>query len=212
MGRKAVLEGGTRDEILKAALNLFFEKGFDGVTVRTIQREVGCEVGLFYYYFKSKDEVFDIVIKRFIEGYRSGFEEILDNDAQTPETLLDDIFGFIKEYATELNGKYGENLHWSVRGAVIDQFLELAKEYTEKALEIMIEQGMQRPETELDNLAGVLCFGIGRLIFDMDAGGYRKSREDIRTLAESLLGGAVDELFAKGREARRRRDISVELL
>lgn len=212
MGRKAVVEGGTRDEILKVALNLFFEKGFDGVTVRTIQREVGCEVGLFYYYFKSKDEVFDIVIKRFIEGYRGGFEEILDNNAQSPEYLLDYIFGFIKEYATELEQKHGENLHWSVRGAVVDQFLELAKEYTEKALEIMIEHGMQRPETELNNLSGVLCFGIGRLIFDMNAAEYRKSSEDIKKFVECLLGGAVDELFEKGREARRRRDISVELL
>ena len=212
MGRKAVVEGGTRDEILKVALNLFFKKGFDGVTVRTIQREVGCEVGLFYYYFKSKDEVFDIVIERFIEGCRSGFEEILDNDSQTPEALLDDIFGFIREYAKQLAGKFGENLHWSVRGAVVDRFLDLAKEYTEKALEVMIEQGMQRPETALGNLAGVLCFGIGRLIFGMDTGEYRKSSEDIQTFAESLLGGTVDELFAKGREARRRRDISVELL
>lgn len=212
MGRKAVVEGGTRDEILKVALNLFFEKGFDGVTVRTIQREVGCEVGLFYYYFKSKDEVFDIVIERFIEGYRNGFEEILDEDSHTPENLLDDIWGFIRDYAAQLMGKYGENLHWSVRGAVVDRFLELAKEYTEKALEVMVEQGMQRPEGDLNNLAGVLCFGIGRLIFGMDSGEYRQSREDIRTFAGALLGGTVDELFAKGREARRRRDISVELL
>ena len=212
MGRKAVLEGGTRDEILKAAHRLFFEKGFDGVTVRTIQREVECEVGLFYYYFKSKDEVFNIVIERFIEGYRQGFEEILDNGSESPESLIADIFDFINSYAAELNEVYGESLHWSVRCAVADRFLELAREYTEKALEIMIEQGMERPETDLNNLAAVLCFGVGRLILTMNTGDYKNATKDIRAFVAALLGGTVNELFEKGREARRRHDISVELL
>ena len=36
MSRKAVTDGGKRDEIINAALNLFFEQGYEGTSVRSI--------------------------------------------------------------------------------------------------------------------------------------------------------------------------------
>ena len=65
---------GKKKQIIDAAQKMFFEKGFDGVTIRAVQREVGCEVGLFYYYFKSKDEIFEVMFDRFEEGWEKSFE------------------------------------------------------------------------------------------------------------------------------------------
>lgn len=44
MPKKAVLEGGKRDEIIYAAMELFFEKGYDATSVRMILDKVGGEV------------------------------------------------------------------------------------------------------------------------------------------------------------------------
>ena len=60
MSRKPVGDGGKRDEIVGAALQLFLENGYDGTSVRSIMNQAGGEVGLFYYYFKNKDKVFDL--------------------------------------------------------------------------------------------------------------------------------------------------------
>ena len=53
MGRKAGMEGNKREEILAAAHNCFLEQGFDGTSVRTIMKQAGAEIGLFYDYLKK---------------------------------------------------------------------------------------------------------------------------------------------------------------
>ena len=41
MARKAILEGGKRDEIIAAATTLFFTEGFESTSVRKILDRVG---------------------------------------------------------------------------------------------------------------------------------------------------------------------------
>lgn len=52
-----------KQEILAAALELFFEKGYEETTVNDIIERVGVSKGAFYYYFKAKNEVLDAVIE-----------------------------------------------------------------------------------------------------------------------------------------------------
>ena len=77
MARKPVLEGGKRDELIEAALALFFENGYENTSIRMIAARVGCEVGLFYYYFKNKDEAFEVAIDRFFSKYTGELEALV---------------------------------------------------------------------------------------------------------------------------------------
>ena len=70
MARKPVLTGGKRDEIIKTATALFFEKGYEATSVRMIMEIVNGEIGMFYHYFKSKEELFDRVVEKFFDDYR----------------------------------------------------------------------------------------------------------------------------------------------
>lgn len=56
-----------RNEILDKAESLFEVKGYNKTTVNDILREVNIAKGTFYYYFKSKEEVLDAVIDRYLE-------------------------------------------------------------------------------------------------------------------------------------------------
>lgn len=47
----------TRERILRAALKLFQERGFDAATMREIADEAGMATGAAYYYFPSKDAI-----------------------------------------------------------------------------------------------------------------------------------------------------------
>jgi AcrR family transcriptional regulator len=47
----------TRADIVKAALRLFRERGYEAATMRAIAREAGVSTGNAYYYFRSKEEL-----------------------------------------------------------------------------------------------------------------------------------------------------------
>jgi AcrR family transcriptional regulator len=47
----------TRDRILKAALEMFHDRGFDSTTMRDIAGNAGVATGAAYYYFDSKDAI-----------------------------------------------------------------------------------------------------------------------------------------------------------
>ena len=116
MARKPILEGGKRDEIIEAATQLFFTEGFEGTSVRMILGRVGGEAGMFYHYFSSKEELFDIVVDRFFRQYALDFESMA-GFVQSPEELVD---AFLPSFE-EAMGKYRRierGMHWTVRSAL----------------------------------------------------------------------------------------------
>ena len=52
-----------KKEIMMAAFQLFATKGFQETAVSDIVKKVGVAQGLFYYYFKSKEEVLEAVME-----------------------------------------------------------------------------------------------------------------------------------------------------
>lgn len=97
MARKPMYDGGTKNKIIEVASPLFFKNGFDGTSVRSIMREVDGEIGLFYYYYKSKDDLFSDVLDNFFEPYRHDFEKLVDDARITPERSLFRFFTYIKK-------------------------------------------------------------------------------------------------------------------
>jgi AcrR family transcriptional regulator len=52
----------TRDEILRAGLKVFADKGFRAATMDDIALEIDATKGLLYYHFKTKDEILKAVL------------------------------------------------------------------------------------------------------------------------------------------------------
>jgi len=53
----------TRLEILSAAREIFVRDGFEGFSMRTLARSVGCSLGAIYLYFTNKEELFDVLVE-----------------------------------------------------------------------------------------------------------------------------------------------------
>ena len=96
MARKPVLSGGKKDEIIKTATALFFEKGYEATSVRMIMEIVNGEIGMFYHYFRSKEELFDRVVEKFFDDYREKFEDLI-NEFKTPDDLVDSFLPLYEE-------------------------------------------------------------------------------------------------------------------
>lgn len=53
----------TRQRIIEAAFRVFVRKGFKGTSNREIAREAGISPGLIYWYFRSKEDLFQAVVE-----------------------------------------------------------------------------------------------------------------------------------------------------
>ncbi|MCR5249724.1 MAG: TetR/AcrR family transcriptional regulator [Lachnospiraceae bacterium] len=158
MARKAVLEGGKRDEIIETASKLFFEHGYEATSVRMIMNEVGGEIGMFYHYFKSKDMLFDRVVEKFFRDYRARFETLLSG-CETPEDFIK-TFLPLYENSMEDFKKIQGNVHWSVQAAMHDGTLEALRPVVAGLIRKWELPGSASP----DILAGQLIYGLSATI------------------------------------------------
>jgi AcrR family transcriptional regulator len=61
----------TRADIVDCARKLFYEHGYDGTSFTQIVAATGLFRGNIYHYFKTKDDILDAVVERYLEDYRA---------------------------------------------------------------------------------------------------------------------------------------------
>lgn len=66
-----------RDEIMSAAKKVFAEKGFNTTTIADIAKEAGLSYGSVYWYFDSKDALFDELMAVEEQALRTHLEQAL---------------------------------------------------------------------------------------------------------------------------------------
>ena len=84
----------TKDKILKAAREAFAEKGFNGVSVDEIAKRAGVKKALIYYYFPSKEDLFEEVWKVAIEE----LEDHLFKQVESEKGYFNKIKRFLRAY------------------------------------------------------------------------------------------------------------------
>ena len=81
----------TKELILTNALDLFSEKGFDGVSVREIAKKVGVRESALYKHFKSKQEILIKIVEKMSLQVHDVYKK-----AQAPEALGNEIVSLYK--------------------------------------------------------------------------------------------------------------------
>ena len=77
----------TRARILEAALELFFERGFERTGMRAVAEKAGVSVGNAYYYFKSKDHLVQGFYERMHAEHLLEARPILEREKGLKERL-----------------------------------------------------------------------------------------------------------------------------
>lgn len=87
-GRRLCLEEmSTKQKVIQAASTLFFQKGFDGSSVRDIAHKADVNVSLISYYFKGKQGLLEHAVIHYYESYLEMMEENIN--AYQKESTLD---------------------------------------------------------------------------------------------------------------------------
>lgn len=130
-----------KKEILDVAEELFTTKGYAETTINDILQKIGIAKGTFYYYFKSKEDVMDAIVDRFIEiGVRAAENIAQDSTLKAPEKIFQIIMAQNPDDSGK--GKMIEELH-RVNNAemhqksLVETILKLTPILTE-----VIEQGI----------------------------------------------------------------------
>lgn len=76
-------------DIIKAAAKVFSENGFHKAKMQTIADTANVGKGTIYEYFKSKNHLFEEMIKYFIISYIDSLQNLIDKSTNLKETLVE---------------------------------------------------------------------------------------------------------------------------
>jgi AcrR family transcriptional regulator len=79
----------TYDALIETCFELLQEKDFDEISIADLSQKAGYSVGAFYARFKSKDELFDAMVMRHLDGRRKVRSSQFAEGA--PSTLIHDV-------------------------------------------------------------------------------------------------------------------------
>lgn len=187
MARKQMFEGGTKTRILEVGNRLFFSKGFDATGIREIMKEVGADVGVFYYYYKSKDELFDDVLANFFAPYEADFERITLEAEERPYRALMRFFEYVKSSTREFRKRYDGKIHQTVRWAIREQTLTVIEPYIERIINTLITYGAT-PTMNSHTMAIFLSHGVGSVILHEDSDWMDATTDEMRKTVNMIMG------------------------
>ena len=124
-----------RNEIIETAGKLFEEKGYEQTQVQDIVNEIGVAKGLFYYYFKSKDEVMEELADRYADAIIDAVNKLIDKDISTFDKInrifqifidsAEKKFGIFMGILNVKNGKTHERIFFNVGKKMVPLVTEL---------------------------------------------------------------------------------------
>ncbi len=186
-----------RQEISQAAIRVFNRLGYTGASLSAVAADMGIDRATLYYYFSSKEQLFDEVVRAVLEENNQFARKIADGPASPASKMRELVSALMVSYAAnypmlfiyireDLNHVSDKRSTWSIR------MRELNKDIQQSVIDI-IEQGFADGSFRQIGSAKIVAYGILGML-NWSHRWYRPERpeasEDIgRTFAEMVLAG-----------------------
>ena len=172
-----------RDAILRAAIDIFAERGYFNAQVADVARAAGVAAGTVYLYFKSKDDLLISIFERSMrDGLSRGREAVADL-ADPPERLRRLARGHLARLGSDRN------------------------------LAVVFQVELRQSTKFMERFSSTLLRDYLGLIREAIADGQRQGifRADIKpTSAAKMLFGALDEMATNWILSKRRYSLEAE--
>lgn len=132
-----------RNEILDVAERLIHRKGYEKCTVNDILKEVGIAKGTFYHYFKSKEDVIDAIVSRYIDIIVNRADEILNISDISPVEKLMRIF-MTMQIANQIDSNMLDDMHKTENVLLHQKTLKQIVNTMTPLLVKVIEEGIKK--------------------------------------------------------------------
>lgn len=181
------------ESILRAAADIFAEKGYHRASIRDIARETGVSLSGLYYYFQSKEELLFLIQDHAFGTLLAELGERLDGVESPTERiriLIENHLGYFVANMSQM--KVLSHEAESLSG----EFKEIVNEKKRNLTNLVMETlGEMRPSSELDlRVSTFALFGMMNWLYNW----YRPERDvPVEKLAEDMsslfLGGFLQE-------------------
>ena len=178
-----------RQELIEIAMRQFMENGYEKTSIRSIVKAAGGEIGMFYHYFSSKEEIFTDALKHYNATYISDLKALVkrESDADFLE-LMDKILAHL---FTTLPS-YGDMQLKKVDIALLavlhqNSMLALHPILMQILMVYIARNRIKQPEIELCLLVDFLLFGISGIIHDQKVTDIQKKCESIKEILSKQL-------------------------
>lgn len=171
-----------RDEFVDAAEKLFKENGIVDTTVNAIVKEMDVAKGLFYYYFKSKDDVIEAISEKYNRDFKEAIRKGMNQDdfySRLDQFIENSIVSFQNMWGR----MKGENADIDLT-ILSSRSLDEAKKIASQTLQKLFEEGNRLEKLDIKNpqyYADIIISGISDLVSkgDADADEIKKIIDDL---------------------------------
>jgi AcrR family transcriptional regulator len=214
-----------RQRIVRAALQVFAERGFHGATMQDIVRQSGLSVGAIYTYFKSKDELILAGCDLITDQEMAALYERLQGAPGFRDRISTAVGFFFDQLDFERQAVGGPRLlieAWAAadsRPAIREMLVRRRREI--QALTVaLLQEGMARgelpPWVDVPAVAPALGAMLDGILLESieEGAGYRRADSERRVLAllETLFASALAPSVLRLERARPQPYPSVRLV
>lgn len=178
--------------IIEAAEKVFYEKGYNGATIKDIAREAGVSVGTIYIYFQDKKSIYDHLLDEYGRYIRKKIAEKVSTAKDRREAEKLGLLVFLEIVKEK---KYIYNIIWESLYIDKEKFVDYYKSFANRYLEQINEavgEGSINPKldpiTTVWALMGISNFiGLRYVIFD--------DTDDLEEVAEKVMIFLENNMF-----------------
>jgi len=181
--KKKKQERSSRDDWLRAALELLGEKGIGSITIDALCTRLGLTKGSFYWHFSGRQELLSAMADRYANAHHREIRERLEASG------LDD-WAQLKQVSKEAYEKYSKIDHamriWAEDSEETAEAMKLSDAKTlQFHEERLVNMGVPKAKARLIARL-MLCAGLGFSFAQPSLGG-RKEYEQMEPLIRSLI-------------------------
>lgn len=181
-----------RQELLDIGVRLFLESGEKGISIQEVVRQADVAIGLFYYYFKSKDEFLDEALNDYVNHEIISFEVILNNSTLSACEKLDAVLGAFFSYAKKMApmrscGPFHTERHYALTEKLVTRL--------KSKVVLLLQQGILENTFDVGDVymtAGFILNGLAS-VFDASTDISEVSLEEMKRLVYKVLKGQHNE-------------------
>ena len=131
-----------KKELVDIAEQLFIKNGYEQTAVSDIVKKAKVAQGTFYYYFKTKEEILDLLTDRYIKSNVKGYEKIANEKGLDALEKIINIFQFSSSFRKDRKNLI-QYLHEDKNAHLHLKFERKLPVMIAEPLSIIISQGVQ---------------------------------------------------------------------
>lgn len=196
-----------RQEILQAAASVFNRLGLKGASLSAVASEMGVDRATLYYYFSSKEQLFDEIVRSVVEENERFALRIAESEISASEKLRELIVAFMQSYAENYPFLYiyiREDLsHVSEKRSAWSEHMTSLNRSIEKSVIKIIEEGFEDGSMQYIGSARTVAYAVLGML-NWSHRWFRPGRSEgaaqiANTFADFALKGLIsaEQAFAK---------------